>query len=48
MRQQEVNLGVIFAILDTDSSKSIDRQEFNKKVRALHMRLEEDEINAIF
>lgn len=38
----------MFSILDTDSSKSIDRQEFTKKVRALHMRLEDDEINTIF
>lgn len=48
IRQQDVNLGVIFAVLDTDSNKLIDFVEFKKKIRALHMRLEDDEIASIF
>jgi Ca2+-binding EF-hand superfamily protein len=41
-------LGVIFAILDTDSNKKIDFTEFKKKIRSLHMRMEDDEIASIF
>lgn len=43
-----MNLGVIFAVLDTDSNKQIDFVEFKKKIRALHMRMEDDEIASIF
>jgi Ca2+-binding EF-hand superfamily protein len=41
-------LGVIFAVLDTDSNKLITAQEFKQKVRAMHMRMDDDEINALF
>jgi Ca2+-binding EF-hand superfamily protein len=41
-------LGVIFAVLDTDSNKRITAQEFKQKVRAMHMRMDDDEINALF
>lgn len=48
LRSQDVNLGVIFVVLDTDSNKLITIQEFKSKVRAMHMRLDEDEANALF
>lgn len=48
IRQQDVNLGVIFAVLDTDSSKQIDFPEFKRKLRAMHMNLDNDEVTSIF
>ena len=39
---------MIFAVLDTDGNAQISRVEFRQKMKALHMRLEDDEINAIF
>lgn len=48
LRSQDINLGVIFAVLDTDSNKIITAQEFKQKVRAMHMRLDDDELNALF
>lgn len=45
---QDINLGVIFAILDTDSSQSIDFVEFKRKIKALHMNLDEEEMASIF
>lgn len=48
IRQQDTNLSVIFAVLDTDSSKNIDCAEFKRKIRAMHMGLDEEEIIAIF
>lgn len=44
IRMQDVNLGVIFAVLDTDSNNSIDFQEFKTKIKALRMNLDEDEM----
>lgn len=48
IRAQDINLGVMFAVLDTDSSKRITRVEFRQKVKALHVRLDDDEITALF
>jgi Ca2+-binding EF-hand superfamily protein len=48
IRAQDVNLGVIFAVLDTDSSQQIDFGEFKRKLKALHMNLDDDEMASIF
>lgn len=48
IRQKEVNLGVIFSVLDTNSNKEIDIQEFKRKMRGLHTGLDEEEIVALF
>ena len=48
MRQSDTNLSVIFAVLDTDSSKNIDASEFKRKIRAMNMGLDEEEIIALF
>ncbi len=48
IRMQDVNVGVIFAVLDTDSSKTIDFAEFKTKIKALHMNLDDDEMASIF
>ena len=39
---------MIFAVLDTDSSKQISRTEFRQKLKAMHMRLDDDEILGLF
>lgn len=43
-----MNLGVIFAVLDTNSNKNIDFPEFKRKVNTMHMRLDNEEIQSIF
>jgi Ca2+-binding EF-hand superfamily protein len=48
IRQHDTSLATIFAILDTDSNAKIDFPEFSKKIKALHMHLEIDEISALF
>lgn len=48
IRSQDINLGVIFSILDTDSNKQITRVEFKQKLKAMHMRLDDEEISSLF
>jgi len=43
-----VNVGVIFAVLDTESNKAITLPDFKQKVKAMHMRLDDEEANALF
>lgn len=45
---QDLNLSVIFAVIDTDSNNSVDFPEFKQKVRGLHMNLDSEEIDALF
>ena len=44
----DISLGVLFQVLDTDSSSAISYAEFKHKVRGLPMRLDDAEIGAIF
>lgn len=48
IRSQDVNVGVIFAVLDTESNKAITLSDFKQKVKAMHMRLDDEEANALF
>ena len=48
MRGKDINLGVMFAILDSNSNNSLSFQEFRAKVYSLDMRLEEEEILALY
>ena len=48
MREQDINLSVIFRVMDANSSGKIDFPEFKSRVKGLHMQLEDDEIVAIF
>lgn len=45
---QDLNLGMMFAIIDTDSSSTIAFNEFREKMRMMHLHLEDDEANAFF
>jgi len=40
LRSQDASLGVIFAVLDTDSSKAISLNEFRRKMQQIHARLD--------
>ena len=48
IQDKNVNLSVIFRVIDANSSGEIDFAEFKTRVRALHMPLAEEEIVAIF
>ena len=48
MRGRDINLGVMFAILDSNSNHALSFSEFRSKVHQLEMRLEEEEILALF
>ena len=48
IRAKDINLGIMFSILDTDSNTRITKSEFRQKMRALHMQLDDEEIGAIF
>lgn len=48
MRSQDLSLGVLFAILDTNSNNALTFSEFRSKVHQLEMRLDEEEIMALF
>lgn len=48
MRGRDINLGVMFAILDSNSNNALSFSEFRSKVHQLEMRLEEEEILALF
>jgi len=40
---QELNIGMMFAIMDTNSSSEITYAELRQKMRAMHIQLDEDE-----
>ena len=48
MISQDVNLSVLFNVIDTDSNRSLSKSEFKQKLRALHMGLQEEELEALF
>ena len=48
IRNNEVTLGILFSVLDTDSSKHIDMNEFKTKMRQMHTGLDEEEMNVLF
>jgi Ca2+-binding EF-hand superfamily protein len=48
IRNNEVTLGILFSVLDTDSNKRIDMNEFKNKMRQLHTGLDEEEMNVLF
>jgi len=45
---QDLNIGMMFALMDTNSDSKIALPEFRRKMRAMHVMLEEDEANAFF
>ena len=45
---QDLNLGMMFAIIDTNSNSEISFAEFRQKIRAMHIPLEDDEAHAFF
>lgn len=45
---QDLNIGMMFAIMDTNSNSEISFPEFKQKMRAMHIQLDEDECAAIF
>lgn len=48
IRAQDINLGSVFAILDSDGNKSITVNEFRSKIKALHIPMEDDEVYALY
>ena len=45
---QDLNLGMMFAIMDTNSDSNISYPEFRQKMRAMHIALDDDESSAFF
>ena len=45
---QDLNLGMMFAIMDTNSDSDVSFPEFKQKMRQMHVQLDEDEVQAIF
>ena len=45
---QDLNIGMMFAVIDTNSDSEIQLNEFKQKLRAMRIQLEEDEMHAFF
>ena len=45
---KSLSLGVVFSVMDTDSSKGITYDEFRQKTKMLRIGLDDDEITALF
>lgn len=45
---QDLNVGMLFALIDTDSNSEVTLAEFRRKMRAMHVMLEEEEASAFF
>lgn len=48
IRNNQTTVGVMFNVLDTNSDKNIASNEWSKKVRAMHLGLDDEEIMALF
>ena len=48
MISQDVTLSMLFNVIDSNSDNSLSKAEFKQKMRALHMGLEEEELEALF
>lgn len=48
LQKQNVTLSVLFNVIDTNADQSLSKAEFNSKMKALHLNLKEDEIDALF
>ena len=45
---KDLNIGMLFALVDTNSDSEVALPEFRRKMRAMHVMLEEDETTAFF
>ena len=45
---QDINLGMMFAIMDTNSNSEISFPEFKQKLRAMHIPLDDEEFQSFF
>ena len=48
LKSKDMSLGVMFAVIDADSSGAMELPEFRNKIRGLHMNLDDEEATAIF
>ena len=48
MKDNNMDLTMIFAIIDTNSDKNISLPEFRSKIRAMHIPLDQEESDSIF
>ena len=48
LKSKDMSLGVMFRVLDADSSGAWELPEFKNKIKGLHMHLDEEEVVAIF
>ena len=48
MISQDVTLSMLFNVIDSNSDNTLSKAEFKQKMRALHMGLEEEELEALF
>lgn len=48
LMKQNVTLSVLFNVIDTNADQSLSKGEFNQKMKALHLGLKDDEIDALF
>ena len=45
---KDLNIGMMFALIDTNSDSEVQLAEFKRKMRAMHCVLEDDEASAFF
>ena len=45
---RDLNLSVLFNVIDTNSDNQLSKAEFKQKLRALHIGLEEEEMEGLF
>lgn len=48
LASQDVTLSMLFSVIDTNSDNQLSKSEFKQKLRALHMGLEEEELECLF
>ena len=48
LKSKDMSLGVMFRVLDADSTGAMELPEFKNKIKGLHMNLDEEEVMAIF
>jgi len=48
MISQDVTLSMLFNVIDSNSDNNLSKPEFKQKMRALHMGLEEEELESLF
>lgn len=48
MITDDITLGILFNVIDTNSDKSLSKQEFKQKLRGMRLNLSEEELESLF